>query len=139
MELEQLRQSVLAGRRRVAKAEDALATARGQLEAQESQLRPAEEKTVRDEGAYSAAVEGATAKAAAGAKGGMAACDGDGHVGMAFSVPESDEQAARLKRVVDQSEERKAKRACAEPEARCAADAARACAAGAKAVVAKGS
>ena len=54
---------------------------------------------------------------------------------MAFEVPvpDTEEVAARLKRVLDQYEEHTAKRAYAETEARRAADAARACAAGAKA------
>ena len=115
-ELEQLRQSVLAGHRRVAKAEEALAAAQEQLGAKEAQLRPAEEKAARDDAAYNAAVEGvgatarASAKAAAHAKGGGAA-GGDGDIGMGFAVPESDAQAEHLKRVLDEYEERKAKRA----------------------------
>ena len=52
-----------------------------------------------------------------------------------FEVPATDEHAAHLKRVLGQHEEQRAKRACAETEARKAADAARACAAGAKAAV----
>ena len=139
-ELEQLRQGILAGHRKLAKAEEGLALAKEQLEAKEVQLRPLEEAAEQTEIAYNRAVEaaGAAARTAAGAR--PAARDpaaGAAAMGYDVPVPDTDEAAAHLKRVLGQYEEKRAKRACGEADAagavaaaRASADAARAAAAG---------
>ena len=138
-ELEQIRQGVLAGHRKLAKAEEALTLAKDQLEAKEIQLRPLEEAAEQTELAYNRAVEaaGAAARAAAGAR--QAARDpGAVDAAMAFEVPvpDTDEAAAHLKRVLDQYEEKRAKRACGAADAASAIAAARASAEAARAVAA---
>ena len=99
-----------------------------------------EEAAEQAEIAYNRAVEaaGAAARAAAGAR--QIARDPaavDAAMGYEVPVPDTDEAAAHLKRVLDQYEEKRAKRACGEADgagvvgaARASAEAARAAAAG---------
>ena len=124
----------------MAKAEDALTLAKDQLEANGAQLRPLEEAAEQTEIAYNRAVEtaGAAARAAAGAR--QAAREPWGaDAALAFEVPapDTEEVAAHLKQVLDQYEEKRAKRTCGEADvaaavvaARASAEAARAGAAG---------